>query len=107
MTVEERVLRLENAFATLSELVAQEAARADTLLRIVRDHDERMETQTGWINQLGAGQAELQRAQTEAEAKIAALADAQIRTEEAQAETNRQLRELAEIVRAGRNDGGA
>lgn len=138
MTTEERVLRLENAFATLAEMsaqsdarhdqlaqlvaqsdarqerlaqmVAQEAGRTDTLLQLVRDHDERMETQQGWINQLGT-------AQSESEAKIAALADAQIRTEEAQAnadvriaaliesqaETGRQLRELAEIVRAGRN----
>lgn len=68
MTTEERLLRLENAFTTLSELaanaqsgidrvaglVAQEQERTDALLQLVRDHDERLVTQTEWINQLGA-----------------------------------------------------
>lgn len=54
MTTEERLLRLENALTTISELVAQETSRTDTLLQLVRDHDERLVTQTEWINRLGA-----------------------------------------------------
>ncbi|OLE51785.1 MAG: hypothetical protein AUG51_21225 [Acidobacteria bacterium 13_1_20CM_3_53_8] len=76
MTVEERVLRLENAFATLAEMVTKEQTRTDVLLQLVSDHDERMVTQQDWINQLGHAQAE-------SEAKIAALADSHIRLEEA------------------------
>lgn len=45
MTTEERVLRLENAFLTLSELVAQERSRTDVLLQLVLDHDGRMNQQ--------------------------------------------------------------
>jgi hypothetical protein len=75
MTTEERVLRLENAFATLAEMVANEKTRTDLLLQLVRDHEERSETHGSWINQLGTAQAESER-------KIAALVDAQIRTEE-------------------------
>jgi hypothetical protein len=79
MTTEERVLRLENGFATLAELVAQEKSRTDVLLQIVRDHDERSAQQLTWINELGAAQAN-------ADERIAALADAQIKTEEALAQ---------------------
>jgi len=109
MTTEERVLRLENAFATLSEMVAQEASRTDTVVQLVRDHDESMkaeaartdtllqlvhdhdtrsETQMTWINSLGARMEELAAAQANADTKIAALADAQIRTEETIARIN-------------------
>ncbi len=62
MSTEDRLLRLENSFNTLVELA--------------RSADERMETQQGWINQLGA-------AQTSLEEKMAALVDAQIQTERA------------------------
>jgi hypothetical protein len=96
MTTEERVLRLENAFATLSEMVAQEAsrtdavlqlvrehdermkaeaARTDTLLQLVRDHDERLVEQTGWINSLGSGMAELTAAQQRTEETVNRLAE--------------------------------
>jgi DNA repair exonuclease SbcCD ATPase subunit len=110
MTTEERVLRLENAFATLSELVAQShesaaqsRARTDALTdlltrtetrtadlensfqlltELARNASERADTHDAWINQLGAGQAELRAAQAESEHKIAALVDSQLLTEE-------------------------
>jgi len=66
MSTEERVARLENAFVNLSRL-------AESL-------DERLNTQLSWINLLGEAQAN-------SEAKIAALADAQIKTEDALVKT--------------------
>ncbi len=129
MTTEERVLRIENAFATLSELVAQShelAAQAqrlaaesqalaaqsqelasrvserttnlersiEILTELARNASERADTHDAWINQLG-------RAQAESEQKIAALADAQIRTEDA-------LKKLFERdERRGENGNGA
>ena len=90
MTTEERLLRLENSFntlaelaaqseartATLTELMTQSQARTDMLVELVRGINERSETHTTWINELGAAQAN-------SEHKIAALVDAQIKTEEA------------------------
>ena len=96
MGTEGRVARLENAFLTLTRL-------AESL-------DERMNTQLSWINMLGEAQAN-------SEGKIAALADAQIRTEDAliklteahtklaasQAHTDQRLDALIDIVRELRN----
>jgi predicted nucleic acid-binding Zn-ribbon protein len=79
MSVEERVLRLENAYTTLAELLAHAESRTNVLLQLARSADERLETQQGWINQLGEAQAN-------SEKKIEALADAQIKTEAALAE---------------------
>jgi peptidoglycan hydrolase CwlO-like protein len=86
MSTEERVARLENAFATLLEMT--------------RNLDERDDTHTGWINELGTAQAETER-------KIAALVDAQIRTEDAmvrladaQAHTDKTVAALASKVDA-------
>jgi chromosome segregation ATPase len=62
MSTEERFARLENAFLTLTRL-------AESL-------DDRLNTQLTWINSLGEAQAN-------SEAKIAAVADAQIKTEDA------------------------
>jgi division protein CdvB (Snf7/Vps24/ESCRT-III family) len=62
MSTEERLARLENAFVILT--------------RIVESIDERMDTHLAWINLLGEAQAN-------SETKIAALTDAQIKTEEA------------------------
>ncbi len=83
MTTEERLLKLENAVATLSDLAAKADARSGDmdkhfrmLTELTVSASERMDTQMDWINTLGAGQAEL-------EVKVAALTDAQIRTEEA------------------------
>jgi chromosome segregation ATPase len=89
-----------------------EAARTDTLLQLVRDHDGRSETQMNWINQLGAAQANteakvaaiadgmihLQEAQANSEAKISALAEAQGRTEEALARLTGRVDALSETV---------
>lgn len=131
MTTEERLLRLENAFATLAELAARQHERTDSLeqshqilVQLVRNMDERMDQHLTWINQLGAesvnadvkiaaladAQIRADEARTNADAKIAALADAQIRTEaslgrlaEAQAQTDKRLDALIDIVREGRN----
>ena len=103
MSEEERILRLENAFAALSELVAhsQEVdARHDSrlntlaetnrlIVEMIRRHDERVD--------------EFQAAREETEHKIAALVDAQIRIEEAHGrgmgELRASLAELAAVVK--------
>ncbi len=97
MTAEERLLRLENAFATLAELAANQNGRIArleesflTLVELARRSDERVDQHQEWINQLGAAQAESER-------KIAALADAQ-------AHTDQRLDGLIDIVR-GQHDG--
>lgn len=98
MSTEDRAAQLEGAFATLVQLV--------------RDHGERFDTHLAWINQLGAAQAELTAAQADlaaaqanSEGKIAALVDAQIRTEdelrrlaEQGAQANARIDRLAELV---------
>jgi chromosome segregation ATPase len=71
MSTEDRVAQLESAFVTLTQLV--------------RNHGERFDTHMTWINRLGEAQAD-------SEQKIAALVDAQIRTED-------ELRRLAEAQR--------
>jgi uncharacterized protein YdgA (DUF945 family) len=96
MNTEERLVRLENAFVNLT--------------RLVESLDERLNTQLSWINSLGEAQAN-------SDAKIAALADAQIKTEDAlvklaeahtklaesQAHADKRLDALIDIVREGRN----
>jgi chromosome segregation ATPase len=110
MSTEERLSRLENAFVTLT--------------RLAESMSERMDQHLDWINQLGDAQAN-------ADARIAALADAQIHTEErmvrvetalatlvdaqarteaalarlaeSQAHTDQKLDALIDIVREGRN----
>jgi peptidoglycan hydrolase CwlO-like protein len=102
MSTEDRVAQLESAFATLVQLT--------------RSHGERFDTHMGWINQLGEAQAELTAAQANSEQKIAALVDAQIRTEdelrklaEQGAQANARLDRLAQMVERlmeGRNGQG-
>jgi hypothetical protein len=84
MSTEDRVAQLESAFATLVQLV--------------RSHGERFDTHLAWINRLGEAQAD-------SEQKIAALVDAQIRTEdelrrlaEQGAQANARINRLAEMV---------
>ncbi|MDQ1557420.1 MAG: hypothetical protein QOD32_480 [Pyrinomonadaceae bacterium] len=93
---EKRLLRLEKAYATLAELAANQDERAFSLRQLLAKQDERMtgledsfkmlvelarnaseraDQHESWINDLGAAQAN-------SETKIAALADAQIRTDE-------------------------
>jgi hypothetical protein len=103
--------------------VAQLETAFATLVQLARDHGDQLDTQRGWINQLGAAQAELTAAQAElasaqanSEQKIAALVDAQIRTEdelrrlaEAGAQANARVDRLAEMVErlmGGRNGQG-
>jgi hypothetical protein len=89
MTIDDRVVRLEQAFATL--------------VRLAEKSDERLDQHLSWVNQLGEAQAN-------SGVKIATLPDAQIRTEEAlarlaasQAHIDQRLDALIEIVREGRN----
>lgn len=95
MSTEDRVAELESAFATL--------------VRLVQSHGERFDTHLAWINRLGEAQAD-------SEQKIAALVDAQIRTEdelrrlaEQSAQANARVDRLAEMVERlmeGRNGQG-
>ena len=77
-----RIASLEKSFQALTQLAVSASERAD-------QHG-------AWINQLGAAQAE-------ADAKIAALADAQIRTEKALARLTLKVDNLTDLVRGGRN----
>lgn len=95
MSTEDRVAQLESAFATL--------------VRLVQSHGERFDTHLAWINRLGEASAD-------SEQKIAALVDAQIRTEdelrrlaEQGAQANARIDRLAEMVERlmeGRNGQG-
>jgi DNA repair exonuclease SbcCD ATPase subunit len=142
MATEERLIRLENAFATLAELASNQHERANTLeqslaelasehheriftleqsfqmlVQLAQSADERMDQHLAWINQLGEAQANT-------ESKLAALTDAQIRTDEAlsrladsqarladsqarlaesQVHTDQRLDALIDIVREWRN----
>ena len=105
MSVDERITQLEQAFATLARmvereqertdllagLVASEKKRTDTLVQLVRDHDERSENHTNWLNELGHAQAETEK-------KIAALVDAQIRSEDTVARLAGRVDALTEQV---------
>lgn len=111
---EERILRLENAMATLAELAANIQGRTRRL-------EESYVTVVELLQSHNDGMAELRAAQADADAKIAALADAQIRAEsaqerrderlqsaltrlaESQAHADRRLDALIDIVRGGRN----
>ena len=80
MTTEERLLKLENAFNTLAELAAKSNERTSeleqsfvTLTQLAVSASERMDTQMGWINSLGAAQAELTQAQANTEKALASL----------------------------------
>lgn len=86
---EARLSTLEQSFQTLVQLTVSASERDDQ--------------QMSWINQLGTAQAE-------ATTKIAALTDAQIRTEDslkqlatAQTHTDRRLDALIDIVRGGQS----
>lgn len=84
MGVEERVAELETAFVTLTKLAVSSS--------------ERMDTHGSWINALGNRMEELAAAQTNSETKIAALTDAQIKTEEALTALTVRVDRLSEIV---------
>jgi hypothetical protein len=89
MSSDERITRLENAFSTLAELAGDHHRRISRLeesfvmlVDLARNHNEAMD--------------DLRTAQTEAERKLAALADANLRTEGAQARMAEALQHLAE-----------
>ena len=90
MDVDDRLLRLENAFATLVE--------------IQRGLEERFDTHEQWINELGGAQTELTKSQADlaqAQAELAQaqaeLAQAQARTEAVLAETGERLNSLINV----------
>ena len=98
MTTEERLLKLENAVATLSDKAVKADARSGDmdkhfkmLTELAVSVSERMDTQMEWINTLGTAQANL-------EVKMAALADAQIHTEEALTSLTVRVDQLTERV---------
>lgn len=93
----------ERIMLELIERVDARAARLEEgfqlLIELTRGHSEQLDTQRGWINQLGEAQADSTQ-------KIAALADAQIRTEDslsrlalAQTHADQRLDALIDIVR--------
>ncbi len=84
MTVEERVLRLENAFVQMT-------AMAQNL-------DERDETHAEWINTLGARMDELAEAQKQTQADISALTVIV-------GDVDKSLKSLAETVERFINEG--
>jgi exonuclease VII small subunit len=115
MSDDGRILRLENALTTLLELSANQERRVSrleegfvTLIELTRSHHEGMgEVRIGQIElstaqaqlstaqaQLSAAQAELSIAQAETEHKLAALVDAQIRTEEVLARLGTRVSEI-------------
>ena len=75
MTPEERLTRLEDAFDTIAQLSVETKSQTDILIELARNAYEHLGTHGAWINQLGEAQAN-------SEAKIAALADSQIRLED-------------------------
>jgi hypothetical protein len=139
---EERNLRLENAMATLAEISAQHDERLaaaertnQTLRELAADHQQLIANMQRRVTGLEESRAmlvellrshhdgitEMRAAQANADAKIAALAAAQIRTEaamergnervqaalaqlaESQTHTDQKLDALIDIVRGGRN----
>ena len=124
MSADDRILRLENAMATLAELAADQERRTARLeestahlqestarleesfvllVALIRRHDERLDEARAAQDKLGGAQNELRAAQVESEHKIAALADAHIRTEEALANLTGKVDTLIDIVQGGLN----
>lgn len=96
MAIEERLVRLENAFATLAELASDHHERTfslersfEMLVQLARSADERLDQHLAWVNQLGEAQANT-------EVKMAALTDARIRTDEAMAKLAEVHEKIAE-----------
>jgi predicted nucleic acid-binding Zn-ribbon protein len=115
MSDDGRILRLENALTTLAELSADHERRVTrleeafvTLIELARSHSEGMdelraaqvELSTAQVElstaqvELSTAQVELSTAQAETEHKLAALVDAQIRTEEALSRLTTRVREI-------------
>ena len=117
MSADDIILRLENAMATLAELAADQERRTARLeestarleesfvllVELTRRHDERLDELRAAQAELRVGQDELRAAQAESEQKIAALADAHIRTEEALASLTGKVDTLIDIIQGGLN----
>jgi hypothetical protein len=72
MSVEERELRLENAFSLLAEIAAHSEARTQSVIALAHLMNEKMNQRPTWIKRLSEAQANT-------DAKLAALTDAQRR----------------------------
>jgi hypothetical protein len=90
MSVEDRVIQLESVVATLARLMEKadaramrDAARTDSLERHFKMLTELAVRASERADDADAGLAEMRAAQANADVRIAALADAQIRTEDA------------------------
>jgi|ERR1044071_485521 chromosome segregation ATPase len=117
MATEERIVRLENAVATLAELASKHHERVSTLeqsfqmlVQLARSADERLEQQLSWINQLGEAQANtevkmaaLTDAQIKMDEALSRLAESQARLAESQTHSDQRLDALIDIVREWRN----
>jgi chromosome segregation ATPase len=118
MSDDNRILRIENALATLAELSADHGRRVArleeafvTLVELARSHNEGLdelraaqaELSTAQV-ELSTAQVELSTAQAETEHKLAALVDAQIRTEEA---LSKLTTRVGEIDQGGQPSQGA
>ncbi len=113
---EERNRSLENAYQILVQLLQRDGQRLDQHELLLAQHEARMNDFDAMMKSMAEEFNALMRviaeAQANADFKIAALADAQIRTEAAlerveaqQAHTDRRLSALIDIVR-GMHEGG-
>lgn len=100
MSTDERIANLEEAFLALNRLAKRADERHESvgesvrlLTEMQRGQSERLDDHLGWINQLGAAQAELTAATAESERRIAQLVDSQIQTEEAMRELREKMAE--------------
>ncbi|HYY42486.1 MAG TPA: hypothetical protein VE775_07105 [Pyrinomonadaceae bacterium] len=105
MSTDDRILRLENAMATLAELSANQEGRIAHLEETTaRLQESTMRLQESFLvlvelaSSQDEGQEQLRAAQAESERKIAALADAHIRTEDALARLTGMVDNLATKV---------
>jgi ABC-type transporter Mla subunit MlaD len=110
MSTEERVLRLENAFATLEELATKSDERTSDLEKhfkmlpqLAVSASERPDTHESWINSLGTrmeelaeSHKELAEAQRQSEAHLSVLAQIVRDLGHAQARTEKALERLTE-----------
>ena len=96
MTEEERILRLENAFSTLSELAAAHQQLIAGQQRRTARLEESFVVLTTMAQRHGESLDELRASQAESEHKIAALADAMIRVTEAQTHLTESQTQLTE-----------
>lgn len=117
MSEDERILRLENAMATLAELAAKQQLLSEEQQRLIADQQRRtarleesfvvlVELTRGHdesIDELKESVDELKAARAETERKFAELAGAMKGLAEAQAHADRRVDALVDIMRDWRN----